>query len=26
VKSWVKLYTEINRDADMGTLTWAQPV
>ena len=24
MKSWVKLYTEINRDADMGTLTWAQ--
>jgi hypothetical protein len=24
VKTWVKLYTEINRDADMGTLTWAQ--
>ena len=24
MKSWVKLYTEINRDPDMGTLTWAQ--
>lgn len=24
MKSWVKLYTEINRDADIGTLTWAQ--
>ena len=24
MKPWVKLYTEINRDVDMGTLTWAQ--
>lgn len=24
MKPWVKLYTEINRDADMGMLTWAQ--
>lgn len=24
MKTWVKLYTEINRDPDMGTLTWAQ--
>jgi len=24
VKTWVKLYTEIIRDADIGTLTWAQ--
>lgn len=24
MKSWVKLYTEINRDPDFGTLTWAQ--
>lgn len=24
MKTWVKLYTEIKRDADMGTLTWAQ--
>jgi len=23
VKTWVKLYTEINRDPDMGTLSWA---
>ena len=24
MKTWVKLYTEINRDPDMGTLTWAE--
>lgn len=24
MKTWVKLYTEINRDPDMGSLTWAQ--
>src|SRR4030042_615545 len=24
MKTWVKLYTEINRDPDMGTLSWAQ--
>lgn len=24
MKTWVKLYTEINRDADIGSLTWAQ--
>lgn len=24
MKAWVKLYTEINRDPDMGTLTWEQ--
>ena len=24
MKYWVKLYTEIKRDADMGSLTWAQ--
>jgi DnaD/phage-associated family protein len=24
MKTWVKLYTEINRDPDMATLTWAQ--
>ena len=24
MKAWVKLYTEINRDVDMGTLTWGQ--
>lgn len=23
MKTWVKLYTEINRDPDMGTLSWA---
>ena len=24
MKTWVKVYTEINRDPDIGTLTWAQ--
>ena len=24
MKTWVKLYTEINRDPDMGTLSWEQ--
>jgi hypothetical protein len=24
MKTWVKLYTEINRDPDIGSLTWAQ--
>jgi len=24
MKTWVKVYTEINRDPDMGTLSWAQ--
>ena len=24
MKTWIKLYTEINRDPDIGTLTWAQ--
>ena len=24
MKTWIKLYTKINRDPDMGTLTWAE--
>ena len=24
MKTWIKLYTEINRDPDIGTLTWAE--